>query len=162
MTNGLPELPPAPPPSSLSAREVMRGNRSRDTKPEAALRSALHRRGLRFRKQIAPVAELRCRADIVFPRARVAVFVDGCFWHGCPLHGFVPRTNMSYWRAKLERNRARDRRDEAALKQAGWAVVRVWEHEPPEEAAARVEAAVRAARARTPGRGPTNTSAPPR
>jgi len=139
-------IPTPPPASSAAVRSVMQGNRGRDTKPEVALRSALHRRGLRFRKHAAPLRGLRCRADVVFPRERVAVFVDGCFWHRCPEHGLRPRTNQAYWDAKIARNVERDARNNAALAAAGWTVVRVWEHEPLEVAAERVEAAVLAAR----------------
>jgi DNA mismatch endonuclease (patch repair protein) len=116
----------------------MQGNRGVDTKPEVALRSSLHRLGLRFWKNKRPSREVRCRADIVFPRARVAVFVDGCFWHRCPTHGVSPSANSDYWRAKLDRNVARDRRNDRELAAAGWRVVRVWEHDVPDEAAARV------------------------
>ena len=116
----------------------MQGNRSSDTRPEVALRSALHRRGLRFRKHHAPVSGVRARADVVFVAARVAVFVDGCFWHRCPLHGTRPRVNAAWWQAKLDRNVERDRRVERALADAGWAVVRVWEHEDPAGAADRI------------------------
>jgi DNA mismatch endonuclease (patch repair protein) len=116
----------------------MQGNRGRDTRPEVALRSALHAQGLRFRKHVPPVPGLRCRADVVFPRQRVAVFVDGCFWHRCPDHGVSPKTNSPYWKAKLDRNVARDRRNDAALAAAGWTIVRVWEHEPTPIATARV------------------------
>jgi DNA mismatch endonuclease (patch repair protein) len=118
----------------------MQGNRGADTRPELELRSELHRRGNRFRKTVAPVKGLRCRADIVFARARVAVFVDGCFWHRCPEHGTSPRTNSDYWQVKLDRNVARDRRNDDALVSSGWAVVRVWEHEDVLDAANRVEA----------------------
>jgi DNA mismatch endonuclease (patch repair protein) len=86
---------------------------------------------------------LRCRPDVVFSKARVAVFVDGCFWHRCPQHLTDPRTNSTYWAAKLDRNVARDRRNDAALEAAGWHVIRVWEHESPSGAADRVEAALR-------------------
>src|SRR4051812_29059196 len=86
-------LPPAPPPSSDASRAVMVANRGADTAPELALRSILHRRGLRFRKHVAPLPGLRCRADVVFTRARVAVFVDGCFWHRCPDHATFPKAN---------------------------------------------------------------------
>jgi len=120
----------------------MRGNRSAETSPEVALRSELHRRGRRFRKHHQPIPGLRCRADLVFAGARVAVFVDGCFWHRCPEHGTEPRTNSDYWEAKLERNVARDRRNDVALKAAGWSVVRVWEHDSPQRAADIVEAAL--------------------
>lgn len=118
----------------------MRGNRGQDTKPERALRSKLHRSGLRFRKHTAPLKGLRCRADVVFLRERVAVFVDGCFWHRCPVHGNVPQDTNGYWAAKLEHNVARDRRNDHALKSAGWVVLRVWEHENPEAAARHVRA----------------------
>lgn len=87
---------------------------------------------------------MRCRADIVFPRAKVAIFCDGCFWHLCPDHGRPPKTNESYWQAKLGRNVQRDRENDAALAAAGWLVIRVWEHESPNAAAARVAAAVKA------------------
>lgn len=120
----------------------MRGNRSTETSPEVALRSELHRRGLGFRKHRQPIPGLRCRADLVFAGPRVAVFVDGCFWHRCPEHGTDPRTNSDYWEAKLDRNVARDRRNDAALVAAGWRVVRVWEHEAPQRAADIVEAAL--------------------
>ena len=116
----------------------MQGNRSAETLPEVALRSALHRTGLRFRKNARPHPGIRCRADIVFPTERIAVFVDGCFWHRCPEHGTDPRTNSRYWRAKLDRNVARDRRNDADLGAAGWIVLRVWEHEPVLEAVARI------------------------
>lgn len=125
------ELPSPPVASSDGVRAVMVGNRGADTRPERALRSALHARGLRFFKNRRPVPGLRCRADIVFPTQRVAVFVDGCFWHRCPTHGVSPRANSEYWRAKLDRNVARDLRNDRALRASGWEVVRVWEHENP-------------------------------
>jgi DNA mismatch endonuclease (patch repair protein) len=88
---------------------------------------------------------MRCRADIVFPSARLAVFVDGCFWHRCPIHGVSPSMNSVYWQAKLDRNVERDRRNDAALQAAGWAVMRVWEHEDPAQAAANIAAALSSA-----------------
>jgi DNA mismatch endonuclease (patch repair protein) len=121
----------------------MQGNRSSETGPEIALRSELHRRGLRFRKHAAPVAGLRCRADVIFPAARVAVFVDGCFWHRCPDHRTDPRTNSAYWSVKLDRNVERDRRNDAALAAAGWHVIRVWEHQVAADAARTIELIVR-------------------
>lgn len=127
----------------------MQGNRSSGTRPEVALRSELHRRGLRFRKHMQVVIGLRCKPDIVFPRAKVAVFVDGCFWHQCPEHRTDPRTNSAYWTAKLERNVARDRRNDIELQAAGWRVVRVWEHESPSSAADRVATALTDPRSRT-------------
>lgn len=113
-----------------------------DTSPERDLRSVLHGRGLRFRKHVAPLPALRCRADVVFRSQRVAIFVDGCFWHLCPVHGVIPRSNAEWWRDKLERNVARDRRNDEALRQEGWIVMRVWEHEDPNAAADRIEAAM--------------------
>jgi DNA mismatch endonuclease, patch repair protein len=121
----------------------MQGNRGRDTKPETALRSSLHARGLRFRKNTRPDRAVKCRADIVFARARLAVFVDGCFWHRCPQHGVSPRTNDQYWSAKLDRNVARDRANDQALGKAGWHVLRVWEHEDAAKAADQIEAKYR-------------------
>ena len=127
-------VPAAPPPSSPRARSVMLGNRS-ESQIERELRSELHRRGLRFRKHLAPLAGLRCRPDIVFTRRRVAIFVDGCFWHRCPIHGTEPKANQTYWRPKLDANLARDRRNDAALAAAGWQVLRFWAHQPIEEMA---------------------------
>ncbi len=124
----------------------MQGNRKRDTRPELALRSVLHRRGLRYRVNVRPVQTLACRADIVFRQQKVAVFVDGCFWHGCPEHGTSPQTHPMYWNAKIARNVERDRSNDANLAAAGWIVVRVWEHEPPEKAAIRVTGALKAFR----------------
>ncbi len=121
----------------------MRGNRKNDTRPEITLRSALHRRGLRFRVHQKPLSNGPV-IDILFPARRVAVFVDGCFWHRCPEHGVRPRTNRDYWDAKIERNVARDRRHDQVLAAAGWTVIRVWEHEPPDEAAMRISLLVRA------------------
>jgi len=120
----------------------MQGNIASGTGPELALRSELHRRGYRFRKHRQVSPELRCRADLVFPAARVAVFVDGCFWHRCPEHGVSPQTHSAYWRAKLDRNVARDRRNDTALAALGWTVVRTWEHEDPVQAADRVAEAL--------------------
>lgn len=116
----------------------MKGNRKRDTRPELAIRSELHRRGFRYRVDARPLPTLRCKADIVFRPKRVAVFVDGCFWHGCPEHGTNPRTNADYWRAKIGRNVERDQANEAQLAAANWTVIRVWEHESPADAAERI------------------------
>jgi DNA mismatch endonuclease (patch repair protein) len=113
----------------------MRANRSRDTLPERRLRSELHRIGLRFRKHFRPLRSVRCEADVAFPRQRVAVFLDGCFWHGCVDHRGIPRANHIFWSSKIAGNRARDARNEAYLANAGWTVLRIWEHEPLEAAA---------------------------
>ena len=122
----------------------MQGNRRTGTAPELRLRSALHAEGMRFRvdyrieTSTGPV-----RPDIAFTRRKVAVFVDGCFWHGCPEHGVSPKTNTSYWEPKLRRNGERDRRDSAMLRDAGWTVLRIWEHVPAEEAVRRIAAVAR-------------------
>jgi len=123
----------------------MRANRRRDTGPELRLRSALHALGLRFRVDRRPDVAIPCRADVVFSRRRVAVFVDGCFWHGCPTHYAAPSTNGSYWAAKVEGNRRRDAATAAALEAAGWQIVRVWEHDDAARAAQAIDALVRRA-----------------
>ncbi len=136
----------APGPSSVAARRTMMGNRRRDSVPERQLRSAIHARGLRFRVDLPIRVPGRrpIRPDVVFTRARVAVFVDGCFWHGCPEHGRPPRTNSGYWNAKIEINQRRDRDHTAALEDAGWSVVRVWEHDDPATAADAIQVVVAA------------------
>lgn len=121
----------------------MRRQASRDTQPEVALRSALHSLGLRFRIHSRPVPSVRREADVVFRRARVAVFVDGCFWHGCPDHASLPKANAAWWKSKIETNRERDRDTNAQLSATGWLAVRVWEHEPPEQAAGRIAEVLR-------------------
>ena len=133
--------------SSEAIRKTMVGCRSRDTSPEKALRSAVHRLGLRFRVCARPIPGVRRTADIVFPRAKVAVFLDGCFWHGCSEHYVPPKTNPDYWSGKIEGNRSRDADTDAKLRAAGWSVIRVWEHEDPAQAAADVAEAARAGRA---------------
>lgn len=120
----------------------MRAQRRRDTAPEVALRRELHRRGARFFVDRAPLPGLRRRADLVFPRKRVAVYVDGCFWHSCPQHATAPKNNAQWWSDKLAANVVRDRDTDARLADAGWTVVRIWEHEDPMEAADRVQAAL--------------------
>lgn len=121
----------------------MTSNKGRDTKPERALRSAVHALGLRFYVSRRPIPGLRRTADLVFPRLRLAVFLDGCFWHGCPDHHTVAKTNAGFWAEKVEANRRRDRDTDGRLRAAGWTVVRVWEHEDAAEAARRVLAVVR-------------------
>ena len=125
-------------------RQRMQAVRRRDTAPEVALRRQVWALGLRYRVDARPLADLRRKADMVFTRVRVAVFVDGCFWHGCPGHGTQPLVNAGYWQPKLARTAERDLETNAALVAAGWAVVRVWEHEDPVSAAGRVMSAVRA------------------
>ena len=121
----------------------MQSNKSRDTKPELALRSAVHARGLRYRVAAKPLAGLRRTADLVFQKAKVAVFLDGCFWHGCPIHHTKSAANATFWAEKVETNRARDRDTDGRLAEAGWLSVRIWEHEDPQTAAQRVEEVVR-------------------
>lgn len=121
----------------------MRGNRRRDTRPELRLRRALHARGLRYRVDYPVTTPTgRVRVDIAFPRWRIAVFVDGCFWHGCPDHGTEPRHNAEYWRTKIARNRQRDQRNSEGLINAGWTILRLWEHEPVEHGVASVHEAI--------------------
>jgi DNA mismatch endonuclease (patch repair protein) len=130
--------------STPGVRRRMQRQGSSNTGPEVALRRELHRRGLRYRLHAAVVpGKLRRRVDIVFPRARVAVFVDGCFWHGCESHSKPSNTNASYWTPKIEGNRLRDADTTRLLEAAGWCVIRLWEHEAVEDAADRVERAVR-------------------
>ncbi|MFI7252798.1 very short patch repair endonuclease [Micromonospora chalcea] len=130
--------------SSPGRRRNMQANRSRDTQPELEIRRALHKLGLRYRVAFAPEPGLRRRADIVFTRARVAVFIDGCFWHGCPKHGRSSfNHNVDYWPAKIAANVARDADTTQRLHRAGWLVLRFWEHE---DSAAVVEDIRRAVR----------------
>ena len=124
--------------SSPAVRRSMQSNRPRDTTTEVVLRSALHRAGLRFYKHRRPVPGLRCEPDILFPAVRLAVFVDGCFWHACPQHASLPKTNGDWWLAKLRANQARDRRNDEALRAAGWIVLRVWEHGRVDEVVAQI------------------------
>jgi DNA mismatch endonuclease, patch repair protein len=125
----------------------MRVTKRRDTPAEMALRSALTRLGLRYRVDTSPIPNLRRRADIVFKSARVSVFVDGCFWHGCRVHGTWPKKNARWWREKIEANKARDRDTNRVLASTGWAVVRAWTHQDMSAVAERV-ARVVAQRAR--------------
>lgn len=126
-------------PSSPEASARMSRVRQRDTKAEVRLRSALHARGLRYRVNVTLLDKPRRVADIVFGPKRVAVFVDGCFWHGCPAHGSRSKSNTAFWDDKIKANKARDADTSIRLEAIGWRVVRVWEHEDPEEAAARIE-----------------------
>lgn len=128
--------------SSEGARRTMLGNRGRDTGPELAVRRLLHARGLRYRVNARPEKDIRRTADIVFRPARVAVFIDGCFWHGCPVHGTHPKTHVSFWEAKIAGNRARDVETTQLLRDQGWTVLRFWEHEEAEWVADTVERVV--------------------
>ena len=121
----------------------MQANRGRDTKPEMAVRRAAHAAGLRFRVDYRPIPELNRRADLVFTRAKVAVFVDGCFWHGCPTHHTIATSNAEFWAQKVTRNRERDAETDRLLGEAGWTVIRAWEHEPADDVVARVLTSLR-------------------
>jgi len=141
---------PYPFPATPGRSANMKGNRRTDTKPELALRSALHAMGYRFRKDFRmDLPARRVRPDIAFTRRKVAVFVDGCFWHACPDHGSKPKNNEWYWSPKLARNVERDRAADDALTRAGWTVVRLWEHVPVDDAVAVVVAAVGSAKPTT-------------
>jgi len=119
--------------------EVMSKVKSRDTAPEVKFRKVLWAAGLRYRTHYGPY-----KIDVAFPGMKIAVFVDGCFWHGCPIHGEIPESNREYWAPKLERNAQRDSETTAALEAEGWTVIRIWEHElkKPEGPAALVINAV--------------------
>ena len=119
----------------------MQGNRRRDTTPELAVRRLVHAAGLRYRVDFAPLGGRR-RADIVFAKQHIAVFIDGCYWHSCPEHGTSPKRNSDYWLPKLSRNVERDRETNGLLEAAGWTVLRFWEHEPADDVAARIVSAV--------------------
>jgi len=125
--------------TSPRSAKVMRGNRSRDTKPELAVRRLLHARGLRYRVNARPLPSLRRTADIVFTRKQVAVFIDGCYWHGCPEHYVASKSNRDYWTPKIAANVARDAETTHTLSEAGWTVLRYWSHLRPEEIATAVE-----------------------
>lgn len=127
-----------PLPSSKAALARMQAAKPRDTAPEKALRSALFRKGLRFRVDARPIKEFNRKADIIFRSTKVAVFVDGCFWHGCPKHGTQAKANAKFWKNKIRQNQDRDADTNKELKKVGWKVIRVWEHENPEKAAKRI------------------------
>jgi DNA mismatch endonuclease (patch repair protein) len=134
---------PYPTPSSAEVSRRMRRNRRRDSTAELAVRSELHGRGLRFRvDRPIHLRERVVRPDIVFGKAKLAVFIDGCFWHRCPQHGNAPRTNSAYWGPKLEQNVIRDRIVDLALVEEQWRVIRAWEHEAPGDVADKVAAAL--------------------
>lgn len=128
--------------SSPGSRAVMRANRRRDTKPELAVRRLVHAAGFRYRVDARPLPQLNRRADMVFGRARVAVFIDGCYWHGCPEHGTAAKANASYWSTKITRNKERDAETDRQLAASGWTVVRAWEHEDPSSVAVAIQSTV--------------------
>ncbi len=128
----------SPVPLSDDVRQRFRRQKTRNTAPEMALRRELHALGLRYRVDVAVLPGVRRRPDVVFTAAHLAVFVDGCFWHRCPRHATTPRNNANWWAAKLQRTVDRDRDTDQRLVDAGWLVVRVWEHEAPDDAAHRI------------------------
>jgi DNA mismatch endonuclease (patch repair protein) len=128
--------------SSIGVRKSMQANTGRDTKPEIALRRAVHAAGLRYYVNRRPIKSVRRTADLLFPRIKLAVFLDGCFWHGCPQHHTVAKTNAAFWAEKVATNRRRDCDTNTRLADAGWTVLRVWEHEPVDRAADRIAEAV--------------------
>jgi len=127
-----------PPASAPEYRRRFQEAKRRDTGPEMAIRRLVHREGLRYFVDRKVLPGMRRRADLVFPGARVVVFIDGCFWHGCPDHGTLPKAHREWWRDKIERNRRRDRDTDQRLEEAGWTVIRAWEHDDPAAVAARV------------------------
>ena len=142
--------------SSEAVRHNMQANRSRDTGPEMAVRHLLFAHGFRYRVAYRALPQnRRITVDIAFPGARIAVMIDGCFWHGCPEHYRAPRAHTDYWQAKIEGNEARDSRTSEALTESGWTVLRFWTHEQPQVIAAQVEQAVRQRHADPPNRSHT-------
>ncbi|MEU9674445.1 very short patch repair endonuclease [Streptomyces parvus] len=129
--------------SSAARRRNMQAIRSRDTKPERLIRRLVHANGLRYRVAARPLPDLRRTADMVFRPAKVAVFIDGCYWHGCPEHYVSPKTNPGYWSEKVARNVARDRDTDERLSAAGWLVLRFWEHQSSDACALSIISAVR-------------------
>ena len=127
-----------PPLSSPAAGKRLIGQATRDTNPELTLRRELHARGLRYRVHLRPLHGFRREADIVFSRKKIAVFVDGCFWHGCAAHPRSSRANANWWASKIAENRARDSDTNERLTAEGWVVVRVWEHDDAVDAARRI------------------------
>lgn len=138
-----PEPQRVSPGGALSAK--MSSLARRDTAPELLLRRELHKRGMRYRVQVKVPDNNRRTIDIAFTRVRLAVYVDGCFWHGCPEHHVQPKSNKDWWRWKVERNQARDRDTDRALAEHGWHVLRLWEHVGASQAADRVAEAYRRA-----------------
>ncbi|MCY4638115.1 MAG: very short patch repair endonuclease [Acidobacteria bacterium] len=137
-----------PCPSSASVSRRMHNTPRRDTPLEMQVRTRLHRRGLRFRVDRTIPGVTRSRPDLVFPKERIAVFLDGCFWHSCPQHGTTPHANRQWWVEKLRSNFERDRRHDHELTAAGWLTLRFWEHEEPAAVVDTIEQHVRSRRVR--------------
>lgn len=122
-------------PVSIATRNVMRANKRSSTQPELRIRKLVHASGLRYRIDTKPEKDLNRRADIVFRQAKVAVFIHGCFWHGCPRHFKSPKTNKRFWQTKIERNIQRDKETRNILRKRGWRVIEIWEHQSSESGA---------------------------
>ncbi|WP_353886096.1 very short patch repair endonuclease [uncultured Gordonia sp.] len=137
--------------SSTAVRARMSRQRTKDTAPEVRVRKILHARGARFRTEVKLEPDMRTRADIAWRGIRLAVFIDGCFWHGCPEHATRPAANAEWWAQKLDANIARDRRADALLAERGWTVLRYWEHENPEQVADDILGAIQRLRDRPDG-----------
>ncbi|MGP3707806.1 very short patch repair endonuclease [Gordonia paraffinivorans] len=137
-----------PSPSSPAVRSRMSRQKSRDTAPEIAVRRRLHARGIRYRIDVRLESDMRTRADIAWRSLQLAVFIDGCFWHGCPEHATRPAANRDWWANKLETNVARDRRTDEALRERGWVVRRFWEHQDPGEISEEIIQTIRELRVR--------------
>jgi DNA mismatch endonuclease (patch repair protein) len=135
-----------PEPASEAVRTRFKSQRVRDTNAELSVRKAVHGMGLRYRVDAKPETDLRVRADLLFTKARVAVFIDGCFWHGCPDHFIPPKNNAEWWATKIARNRERDQASRRELTNRGWIVLSIWEHEFPGDAASVIVTLVRARR----------------
>ena len=133
-----------PKPSSQAARNRMVAQRQRDTAAELKVRSLVHKLGLRYRVDYPVLDKPRRRADMAFISAKVAVFIDGCFWHGCPKHGTQSKANPKFWKDKIETNKRRDMDTNQRLKKLGWKVIRAWEHEDPSKVASKIKKSVRA------------------
>jgi DNA mismatch endonuclease (patch repair protein) len=148
--------------TSAATRTSMQGNKARDTAPELAVRRLLHSMGLRYRVNKRPIPTLQRTADILFTRAKLAVFIDGCYWHGCPEDYTAPKANASFWKEKVERNRERDAETNAVLAEHGWKVMRFWTHESPDSVATEIAAAleVRASKVHSEGFRRGSRSAP--
>lgn len=127
-----------PPASSPEIRRRMERTRRRDTGPEREIRRRLHALGYRYRVDARPTESCRSRADIVFRSRKLAIFVDGCFWHGCATHGTWPKANAAWWKQKIRANMARDEKTSATLRDCGWRVIRIWEHQPADEAVSEI------------------------
>ncbi|MFF2074498.1 very short patch repair endonuclease [Kitasatospora sp. NPDC058162] len=145
------------PPSSPAVSSRMSRQTSRDTGAERAVRQLLHAAGYRYRIHYPVPGMPRRKIDIAFTRARVAVLIDGCFWHGCPEHATSPKANAQWWRQKLDRNMERDRETNEQLASAGWTVLRFWEHELPDTVAARVTTALECRKPDRPRRSESET-----